>query len=98
MAVNMIQRNISDIKYIDNIGTTKFTLGADSGVNVVSAGYVSEPSIPSGYTRILWGARANGDSSVVTTGINSYWIVNTKTSTSMALTATTWAIVIKYGS
>lgn len=96
MATVTKAKNVTDVKYIENVGTVNFTLAGYTGENVVSAGHVAEPTIPAGYTRILFGARVNGDASVVPVGINSFWVYHTKNETSLSLTAVAWAIAVKY--
>lgn len=50
MATSKITKTISDIKFIQNTGTTKFSIDAGAGVDVVLSGYVTIPATPSGYT------------------------------------------------
>lgn len=96
MATSTIQKTISDIQFIKNTGTIDFTLSGTNGENVVSAGHATSVSTPEGYTRIMYGAGATGDPAVVPVGINSNWIMNTKTTTSATIQAYTWALFVKY--
>lgn len=85
---------VEDIVYIENLGTTEFTISAHQSVNVVP-NYVASPTIPDGYTALVRGARAQGDARVVSAGIGGFWLTNTMDQVSATLHAYAWAIAVK---
>lgn len=97
MATNKITRTISDIKFLQNVGTTTFSLAAGAGAEVIQSGYVTRPATPSGYTMLLHGASANGHAAVVSVGMNNDWVSNTSNAAIGGLTANAWIIAVKYG-
>ena len=52
-------------------------------------------SVPSGYTELCHGLQINGDAALQPAQINSYYVANTKASTSNSVTARRWAIYVK---
>ena len=86
---------IQDIVWVENTGTTSFSLNAYAGVNVVGSGYVTIPGTPDGYTVLASGARAAGNPSVVSVGIGSQWVVNTSNSQKTGLIASYWKVCVK---
>lgn len=96
MATSKITKTISDIKFIQNTGTKKFSLNAGTGIDVVNSGYVTMPATPSGYTRLIYGGSTNGHAAVTSVGINNLWVANTSTFDIGNLTANAWIIAVKY--
>lgn len=96
MATSKITKTISDIKFIQNTGTTKFSIDAGAGVDVVLSGYVTMPATPSGYTMLIYGGSANGHAAVTSVGMNNCWVTNTSTVAIGNLTANAWIIAVKY--
>lgn len=96
MATSKITKTISDIKFIQNTGTTKFSIDTGAGVDVVLSGYVTMPATPSGYTMLIYGASANGHAAVVSAGMNSFWVSNTSVYNISNLTANAWIVAVKY--
>lgn len=96
MAESKITKTISDIKFIQNTGTTKFSIAAGTGADVVNSGYVTMPNPPSGYTILLYGGSANGHAAVVSSGVNTFWITNTSVYELSNLTANAWIVAVKY--
>lgn len=85
---------VEDILYLENLGTSEFSLNAHAGVNAVPT-YVASPTIPDGYTILTRGARAQGDARVVSSGIGGFWLVNTTDSAISGLRAYAWALAVK---
>lgn len=96
MAESTITKTISDIKFLQNVGTTTFSLEAGAGAEVVQSGYVTSPTPPSGYTTLVYGASAEGNANVTSVGINNNWVVNTSNVAIGNLTAKAWIIAVKY--
>lgn len=69
---------LSDLlKVVTSTASRSISIAADTGINVISSGYVTEPAVPAGYTEVFHWGGANGASQVVTVSIGSYWIQNT---------------------
>lgn len=96
MAESKITKTISDIKFIQNTGTTTFALTAGTGTDVVNSGYVTMPATPSGYTMLMYGGSANGHAAATSVGMNTFWVVNTSNYDIGNLTANAWIIAVKY--
>lgn len=96
MATSKITKTISDIKFIQNTGTTTFALAAGTGIDVVYSGYVAMPATPSGYTMLIYGGSANGHAGVTSVGMNNFWVANTSKYDIGNLTANAWIVAVKY--
>lgn len=88
--------NVIDIIYLKKTGTASYKLSAHTGENVVSAGRVSNISTPSGYTELFSWATVSGDPNVLSVGVGSLWVVNTRDTTSGSVTAILHKVFVKY--
>lgn len=87
------QTTIADVLFRTGTQVTGISLNAQTGVNVTTKG-VTEVPTPTGYYRLMYGAMISGESAVVATGVNTYWVQNTKSSAA-TFNATPWGLFAK---
>lgn len=88
-------QNVSDVIYQEVIGETYFSIPGTSDRNVITEGWVSHPTVPAGYTEIMWGVKSWGDAAVLPTGINSGWVRNTRSAATNQIRAAAWNLCAK---
>lgn len=87
------QAYLADVVFKESSSSSSFTINAHTTLDANSK--CTTPTLDSGYTRIAYGIRTIGDASVIPSNINSYYIANTKASTSSSITVRKWAIDVK---
>lgn len=65
------------VTVVTSTASRTVSIAADTGINVLSSGYVTEPAVPAGYTEVFHWGGATGAAQVVTVSIGSYWVQNT---------------------
>lgn len=95
MASGTIVIPVEDVLYVESVGTTTFTLNGHYTANPIASGYVDDVVVPTGYQKLLYGVKANGDANVCSVGMNNNWLNNTSDNTSRSITATVWALCVK---